>query len=475
MIDSLSGLAVGLSIASRGFLLLFLPTTLLLYWQACRSSRSRRLLLLAASLLFYLLAAPTYLPLLVGLSLATWWVARRRWTAFGVALNVAVLLFAKVLATGIGGATGLLPVLGGLAEIPLVMPLGLSFYTFKHISYLMDVRQRRHSPATHFTAFLSYSAFFPQITAGPLSGFAEPGAQMRDLPQKLTRDDLASGLVHISFGLAKKVLIADTLTAGVTGILNGPDGSFGGAGMAASWLALVALTLGLYFDFSGYTDIVLGVSRLFGLRLPANFNSPFLATDPRDFWQRWHMSLVTWFRSYLFLAISRSLLRRWGRGRRVVIQATATMATMTLLGLWHGMAAGWLLWGIYNGLLLVGHNWMQRHGLRVRSTILARGLLIASVLIGMALFSSPDTGYLAALLTSLYGGNGLHFAEASHLLAPKVAFTVLAATIIALSGRSEAAQWPAGRHPAFAVALGALAALCLMHLGDGVEIVYARF
>lgn len=475
MIDSLPGLSLGLTIASRGFLLVFLPATLLIYWLACRSSRSRRLLLLAASLLFYLLAAPTYLTLLVALSLATWWLARTRRTALGVALNVAVLFCAKILAAGIADFTGLANAFGGLTETSFILPLGLSFYTFKHISYLIDVRQERHVPSTQFSAFLTYSAFFPQITAGPLSGFTETSGQMRALPRRLERADLGAGLVYISFGLAKKALIADTLTAGVSEIFHGPGSSFATTGMAASWLALIALTLGLYFDFSGYTDIVLGTGRLFGIRLPANFNSPFLATDPRQFWERWHMSLVTWFRSYVFLATSRTLLRRWGGGRRVAIQEIATMMTMVLLGAWHGLTTGWLLWGTYNGLLLVGHSWTRRHGLRLRSPIVARSLLIISVVVGMAIFSSPNPAFLRDLLVALCGGHGLGIDEALHLVAPEVGITLLVAAVVALSGVSEAASLPVIRHPAFALALGVLAALCLMNLGVGIEVAYARF
>src|SRR5262249_23768498 len=161
----------------------------------------------------------------------------------------------------------------------------------------LDVRAKRYAATSDWLAFITFSALFMQISAGPISSFRETGKQLRSLSLELDRECLYQGLIHISVGLAKKVLIAETLAAALkTGLYALP----GGSGLIWAWASLIIFALQLYFDFSGYTDLVLGIGYLFNISLPPNFDNPYLASSPADFWQRWHISLSNWFRVYVF-------------------------------------------------------------------------------------------------------------------------------------------------------------------------------
>jgi alginate O-acetyltransferase complex protein AlgI len=211
------------------------------------------------------------------------------------------------------------------------LPLGISFYVFKHIGYLLDVRQNSYPASDDLLSFVTFAAFFPQITAGPLSGYQETATQFRTLPGTLSTDRFYSGVVYICVGLFKKLLIADPLAVVLkTALFSQPAN---GTGVLWAWFTILAYALQLYFDFTSYTDIALGIGIWFGVSLPPNFSDPYLATNPRQFWQRWHMSLSNWFRLYFFSPVSRWLLKRWGSGHSERAQYSANILTMTLIGL----------------------------------------------------------------------------------------------------------------------------------------------
>jgi D-alanyl-lipoteichoic acid acyltransferase DltB (MBOAT superfamily) len=329
-----------MSIASHAFFLLFLPASLAVYWLGTRTekvippARQKMVLLVGLSLAFYALSGWTNLLLLLGLSLATYWLARQRRFGLGIVLNLLALGVFKYTGFGANTLNATLQALNlplALPVLRLALPLGISFYTFKHIGYLADVGSGRCPASQDPLAFLAYSFYFPVVSAGPLNAYSDAAAQFANLPARLAAEQVAQGLLQISVGLAKKVLVADVLRHALqTGFFNGPPEE---AGLLWAWLSVLLFAFQLYFDFSGYTDLALGVSALFGIRLPANFNNPYLASNITEFWQRWHISLSGWFRSYLFFPFARRLL-----GQPIgqsAAQVLANLVTMTLIA-WHG-------------------------------------------------------------------------------------------------------------------------------------------
>jgi alginate O-acetyltransferase complex protein AlgI len=265
-------------------------------------------------------------------------------------------------------------------------------------------------------------------------------------------------------GLVKKLLIADTLANALSSGMGAGDGALW------AWTTVLLYALQLYFDFSGYTDLVLGVSYLFGIGLPPNFNNPYLATSPSQFWTRWHISLSNWFRFYLFLPLSRTLLRRWGMARKEAAQYASNFLTMGLIGLWHGAGWGFVLWGLYHGLMLNVYAWANRRRLRLEGHI----PLLLIVLLGWALFLSPDLGYAANLFRRLFGLNGLGtFDKLTSIYNANTLLVALTAAMLTASGRVEAANLPKDRR--YAWVFGALAALALLHLSGAARFIYVQF
>ncbi len=452
-------------ITSYGFLLIFLPITLLLYWRI----RHKLLILGGTGLLFYALGSLIFLPLLLGLSLATYQLARWRRTGLGIILNLAALILFKYLNFGLDSLNQVTQALGIPLLLPfleLALPLGISFFVFKHIGYLVDIRANRYPAVTNPLLFVTYSAFFPQISAGPMSMGDDTLRQLATLPDRIDTQQAVQGILSISIGLMKKILIADQLNQALQAGLFSGDSS----GLVWAWTSVGMFALQLYFDFSAYTDMALGVGMLFGVRLPANFNNPYLATNPADFWQRWHMSLSTWFRTYLFSPLSRSLLQRWGTIRAPAAQYAANFVTMGLVGLWHGAGWGFVLWGLYHGLLLNAYAW----GKRRRIILENRVVLVFLVLIGWALFLSPDLNFAARLFANLFGVAGIG-SVADFIYDPLALLTAVAALMLTLAGTVEAANMPNLKRPAYAFALGVLVMLCLMHLGSAAQFIYVQF
>ncbi len=455
-------------ITSYGFLLIFLPLTFLIYWH----TRHKLLFLGMMSYLFYSLGGLLFLPLLLGLSLTTYFLARQGRTLLGIVLNLLALAFFKYWNFGADTANAMASSIGLNSLVPLLtlaLPLGISFYIFKHIGYLLDVRAGRFPPVTNPLLFITYSAFFPQISAGPLSIGDDTLKQLAALPDHINSHQVYDGLTFITIGLAKKILIADVLSMSLqTGLLSNAAGS----GFLWAWTSVGMYALQLYFDFSAYTDMVLGVGILLGVTLPPNFNNPYLATTPADFWTRWHISLSTWFRVYLFFPLSRGLLRRWGTNRAEVAQYASNWITMGLIGLWHGAGWGFVLWGLYHGLLLNGYAWARRRRINLDNHL----LLVLTILIGWALFLSPNLESAIHLLGNMFGVNGI--GSLPQLIAqysPATLLTAFTALILTMFGRVETSNILPINHPILAATLGMLAVLCLIHLGSTAEFIYVQF
>ena len=349
--------------SSLYFLYLFLPLTLLVYFLV-PGLRLKNIVLLAASLLFYAMGQPVYVLLLVGLSYANFAMARRirpgkRNTLFlPVVVNLAVLGLFKYLDffLGIFGITvadggvmlaALRGITNGLNSIGFAfrsptsaLPLGLSFYAFQVISYVADVYRGKVKAERSFFNLLLYLSMFPKMMQGPIVRYEQVARQLMD--RRTTPRAAFEGAQRFIIGLAKKVLLADYAGKVVASLsTGGGNGTFVGA-----WLAALMFMFQIYFDFSGYSDMAIGLGRIFGFRYCENFDLPYISTSITEFWRRWHMSLGSFFRDYVYIPLG-------GSRRDTVRLAVNTMVVFLLSGLWHGAALHFVVWGGVHGALLL--------------------------------------------------------------------------------------------------------------------------
>jgi len=330
---------------------IFLPVMLLVYWSL--RGRSRQWALLAGSYLFYswwdwrftgLLVFSTAVDYFCGLALTRQTAERRRkgLVALSVIVNLGVLASFKYFNFFRDSTAALLALFGITHHLPtldVVLPMGISFYTFQSMSYTIDVYRGMRAERS-FIAFATYVTCFPQLVAGPIMRAEDLLPQLHK-EQKLADADFSTGMFRIFRGLFKKIVIADSLSIFVDMVFADP-GSFSGV---SCWIALYAYAFQIYMDFSGYTDVAIGAGWMLGLRMTENFNLPYLAKSPSEFWHRWHITLSTWLRDYLYIPLGGSR-----HGRRKTMRNL--FLTMALGGLWHGAAWTFVAWGVYHGTLL---------------------------------------------------------------------------------------------------------------------------
>lgn len=332
---------------------LFLPAIVLLYWVLPRNLRLPMLLI--ASYGFYMSWIPAFILLILPLTLFNWVYGRflnscttHRKLVFGlgIAANLLVLGLFKYADFAVHSLAALVHATTHQSPdwaVNIILPLGISFFTFEFIHYLFEIH-RGNKPIDSFVLFALYAAFFPTQIAGPIKRYPDFVEQMLEERQlKLSYFD--EGIPLIIIGLAKKLLLADSLAVFVQMGMDMPS-AYGALEM---WLFAYAFAFQIYFDFSGYTDIARGSAMLFGYHIPINFNMPYIASNIANFWHRWHISLSSWLRDYLFIPLGGSRGGRWHTNRNL-------LATMALGGLWHGASWNFVIWGVYHGLMLVAHR-----------------------------------------------------------------------------------------------------------------------
>ncbi len=349
-------------------------------------------------------------------------------------------------------------------------PLGLSFYTFSLLSYLWDAANGTTAPEANYLNFLSYATFFPCLTAGPIVRYHD----VRDAYAALSprREGVTNGILRFIIGLSKKLIIGDALASAYAYFYNAESLTPTTLG---AWMTAILYSLHLYYDFSGYTDMALGLGRMFGIRLPENFNYPFTATSASDFWRRWHMSLTNWFRTYVYIPL--------GGNRRGAFRTYRNVAVVWLLtGLWHGVGLHFLLWGAYFACILSLEKAFLGRFLSKIPTFFRRVYTLTIAVIGFLFFSTREPTVLLTLLSALVGvgTNGLLGIYESyrllHLL-PLLFIAVIGATPFPKRTMERLST----RHPRICQALlpcsMALFLLCLAYLNDAafLPFEYAKF
>lgn len=369
--------------------LVFLCVVLAVTWTvAARDRRLRNGFLLAASYYFYAYWDYRFCGLLLFSTLVDFFVAdrmfqctgpRRRhgWLLVSLTSNLGMLGFFKYFNFFLDTARPLIESLGlHPGSLDVILPVGISFYTFQTLSYTIDVYRGKLRPTSSLLDFALYVAFFPQLVAGPIVRASDLLPQLARVPTLGSRR-FYNGFQQLLRGAVKKVLIADRLAETVDVVFAGPDLY----SSVTVWIAVIAYAGQIYYDFSGYSDMAIGIAKMLGYRFPVNFRHPYLATSIADFWHRWHITLSTWLRDYLYIPLGGS------RGSKTATYRNL-MLTMTAGGLWHGAALTYVLWGVWHGLALCTERFY-----RLASTIPAAvrwlGVMFI-VLLGWVVFRSPD-------------------------------------------------------------------------------------
>ncbi len=413
---------------------IFLLIVLAVTWAAGDRRRLRNGFLLAASYYFYAYWDYRFCGLLLISTLVDFFVAnrmdacdsprrRRAWLIVSLTVNLGILGFFKYANFFIDSARPLVEALGLHAStLNVILPVGISFYTFQTLSYTIDVYRGKLRPNHSLLDFALYVAFFPQLVAGPIVRASSLLPQLARVPE-YRRQRMYNGFQQLLRGAVKKVVIADRLAESVDVVFSGVDLY----SSVTVWIAVIAYAGQIYYDFSGYSDMAIGVAKLLGYRFPANFRHPYLATSMSNFWHRWHITLSTWLRDYLYIPLG---------GSRGSLRATERnlMLTMGLGGLWHGAAITYVLWGIWHGVALVIERSHLAAWRRINAPLRWVGVMMV-VLMGWVLFRSPDWA------TSLQVYERLWFPFFSPLDSPRIVWlpplTLLMIAIMVL----EHAAW----------------------------------
>jgi alginate O-acetyltransferase complex protein AlgI len=417
------------------FLFLFLPLVLAIYLPL--GTKGRTFVLLFASLAYYAgynifyitweggKGGSGFLPLLVYYITANYFLgllaARHRETPWGrlvvclsLALNLGPLAWYKYSGFALHLLQGMLHLAGENTLFkyqPRFVPLGISFFAFQAIAYVLDVHREEIEPERRPLRFALFLALFPKITAGPIIRYPEVAEDLDN--QKLSVDHFAQGIERFVVGLGKKVLLADTL-----GLTANHVFSIAGTELPATiaWLGLLAYTLQIYLDFSGYTDMAIGLGRMFGFRFQENFNYPYISRSLTEFWRRWHISLSTWLRDYLFIPLSYALMtegvrKKIAQGKYAANYRTAfsIVVVFTVCGLWHGAGWNYIAWGMLHGIVLALENLWLAKTMKKWWAPLQHLYLLLIVMLAWVFFRAPSIGaaldYLGAL-AGLFGVSG---------------------------------------------------------------------
>ena len=420
--------------SSAVFLFVFFPLTMVLYFIPARNEEKdisrKNLILCIASLIFYAWGEPLYIVLMclsiffnfhLGLDMEDHRNSPKKMKQlliFGVAFNLFMLGFFKYAGFVVENLSSVFGFETDYEGLPL--PVGISFYTFQILSYVIDIYNGQTRAQTKIVNFAAYISMFPQLIAGPI-------VQYKDIEKQLSQrtisiDSFYDGIVYFIRGLGKKVLFANTIGAVYTDI--SADG-FKEVSAVTAWICILCYTLQIYFDFSGYSDMAVGLGKMFGFEFVQNFNYPYRASSIKDFWSRWHISLSSWFRDYVYIPLGGN---RKGLARTIF----NTFVVWALTGLWHGAAWNFIAWGMFYGVLLIIEKYLLGNLLdRIPLALRHMGTIIV-VMIGWVFFSSTNMTEAMEFIGALFGmGGGFIDNQAKFLLTENL-FAIFAMSLSAV-------------------------------------------
>ena len=392
--------------SSIPFLYYFLPAVLIVYFLVPRVLKNTVLLL--SSLVFYGWGEPKLLFLMIftialfyGCGLAIGWCKNQKWKKLWLTVSIVISVallgifkYADFFIDSFNSVTGL-----SVPLLKLALPVGISFYTFQCLSYTIDVYRGNVPSQKNPISFGAYVALFPQLIAGPIVRYVDVARELNERTHSW--DNVAVGLRRFLVGLAKKVIIADNFA-----LLMKLFRESGEKSVLFYWMYAIAFTLNIYFDFSGYSDMAIGLGRVFGFRFIENFNYPYLSKSVAEFWRRWHMSLGSWFRDYIYIPLGGN---RVSKGRWVF----NTLVVWMLTGMWHGAAWNFVLWGLLYAVCLMAEKWIP--ALQKLPMILRRGYTLLVVILGFVLFNAENMAQAGSDIAGLFGFGGVPMVTAETL------------------------------------------------------------
>ncbi len=383
--------------SSIPFLYYFLPAVILLYFAV--PGKKKNVVLLLASLVFYAWGELRYTLLMLvmitqGYILGRLIDSKRRWSKFFLTTSVVISLgvlgyfkYAGFFLESFAAVTGI-----AVPVLKVTLPIGISFYTFQVISYVIDVYRGTVAAQKSYIDMAMYISMFPQLIAGPIVRYSDIEGQLRT--REHSAQKVAQGIRRFIIGLSKKVLIANQL-----GELIDAYGSASEPSVLFVWLYAVACTLQIYFDFSGYSDMAIGLGKIFGFDFPENFNYPYISKSITEFWRRWHMSLGTWFRDYVYIPLGGNRVKKWRWFLNILI-------VWALTGLWHGAAWNFVVWGLYMAFFLILEKLFLLPLLK-KSRVLGHVYTMLLVLISFVIFSAANMADAGNVIAKMFGAGGL--------------------------------------------------------------------
>lgn len=420
--------------SSLFFMFLFLPVVLGVYYAVPKAGKN--LVLLLASIFFYAWGEPIYIILMLFSAVFNYFMGlelerlsgdkrlRKINLIFTLVINLLILGFFKYYGFLLDTINGIFPV--SISYRKLALPIGISFYTFQTMSYIMDVYWKKISVQKNFIKFALYITMFPQLIAGPIVRYIDIEQELSE--RSVTLYSFGRGAENFIKGLAKKVLIANAVGAIYTNIQSlGSE-----ATVVSAWLGILAYTLQIYFDFSGYSDMAIGLGKMLGFHFMKNFDYPYISKSITEFWRRWHISLSTWFKEYVYIPLGGN---RVSAGRHV----RNIMVVWMLTGLWHGASWNFVFWGLYYGLLLILEKYILAKKLEKLHPVIRSIYTMVLVMIGWVFFSAPDMSSALKYLGMMFGIGTAGFINGAALYYLKTGFILLAAGIIC--ARPWAYQW----------------------------------
>lgn len=393
--------------SSTIFLFVFLPLVLVLYYGVTRKQSSRNLLLLISSLIFYAWGEPKFvlvMLLCIGANyIFGYLIDQYRADKSRTTLILVIMLVFNLGVLGIFKYAGFIienfnHIANTTLPVPrIALPIGISFFTFQSISYVIDVYRQKGKALKNPLDVGLYVALFPQLIAGPIVRYETIASEIHG--RKETESDFASGIVRFILGLSKKVLLANQFALIADKVYNTGAGNIS---VAFAWLGAISYMLQIYFDFSGYSDMAIGLGRMFGFHFNENFNLPYTAKSVSDFWRRWHISLSTWFRDYVYFPMGGSRVKsKLKLGRNLLV-------VWLLTGIWHGANWTFIAWGLYFAVILIIEKFTGLDKWMEKSKVIGHVYTLFLVLISWVLFRAANMGEAISFIKAMFGkGNGI--------------------------------------------------------------------